>query len=210
MRINPARSLAFMFSFAAMSLVGCYHTSLTNLWKDPDIPASPMDNLLVVSLERDPDLRRLWEDALSAEFQAQGVHARPSYQLWPSLPDSQQVPIVMKRDGNDGAVVTHRLPLTQSENFDSSYRKTTAATGNNYWRNWYFTHYQTAMQSVPDPKEKEARYQIDMVGLAGGGKLVWMGSTTAIDPRNAEKVREEVAGQLVPELMHQGIIPGAK
>jgi hypothetical protein len=208
MYARRAGSLVFPLLLAALSLVGCYQTKLTNLWMDPDIPASPMDNLLVVSLERDPALRRLWEDALAAEFQARGVHARPSHQLWSSLPDSQQVPLALRRDGNDGAVVTHRLPVTQSANVDSDYRKTTAATGSDYWRDWYFTHHQHALKSPASSKEKEARYQIDLVGAAGG--LVWMGSTTAIDPRNAEKVRAEVAGQLVPELSHQRIIPGRK
>jgi hypothetical protein len=44
--------------------------------------------------------------------------------------------------------------------------------------------------------------------MVEGGRLVWTGTTTPIDPLDAEKVRAEVAGQLVPELKRQGLIPG--
>ncbi len=210
MRTYPVTRFMAAMLIAAAFVAGCSKTSLTNLWKDPEASTSPMDNVLVVALERDPDLRRLWEDALAAEFQAHGVHARPSHQLWPSLPDSTQVPVVMRRDGNDGAVITHRLALTQTGDYGGGYEKSTAMTGNDYWRSWYHTYYMSANEYASEPKEDEARYQIDLVGMTGGGKLVWTGSTTPIDPRDAEKVRAEVAGQLVPELKRQGLIPGGK
>jgi hypothetical protein len=194
----------------ATSLIACSKTNLTNLWKDPQAPMPPMDNVLVVSLERDPELRRLWEDALAAEFQAHGIHARPSNQLWPSLPDSSQIPVVMRRDGNDGAVITHRLAVTQTGDYGGGYDKTTPATGNDYWRSWYHTYYTMANRYGVVHEEKEARFQIDLVGMVGGGRLVWMGSTTPIDPRDAEKIRAEVAGQVVPELKRQGLLAGGK
>ena len=211
MRTNPVIRFMAATIIVAAFVAGCSKTNLTNLWKDPEASTAPMDNVLVVALERDPDLRRLWEDALAAEFQAHGIHARPSHQLWPSLPDSSQVPTVMRRDSNDGAVITHRLAITQSGDFGGGYDKTTPMTGNDYWRSWYHTYYTDANEYTSTPKKPEdARYQIDLVGIVGGGRLVWTGSTTPIDPLDAEKVRAEVAGQLVPELKRQGVIAKGK
>lgn len=187
------------------ALGGCSKTNLTNLWKNPD-GAAPMQSLLVISLERESDLRHLWEDAITAEFQANGVMARPSYTLFPaSLPDSQQVVSVTRRDNYDGVVVTHRLSTTHTGKFDSDYAKSAPGESTNYWRSWYATHYMQATQ-YQAPEEGDARFQIDVANTAGRGTLLWTGSTTPVDPWKTEKVQEEVCGQLVSELVRQGFV----
>lgn len=197
------RVLAVAIIVAALS--GCAKTNLTNLWKVTD-PATPLQSILVVSLERDEDLRRLWEDALTAEFQANGVMARPAYSLFPAtLPDSQQVVSVSRRDGYDGVIVTHRIAVTQTGQFDSDYAKTAPGGYNDYWRGWYHTHFMQASQSAPFGEGK-ARFQIDLANTAGKGTLLWTGSTTEIDPREADKVQKEVCGELVSELARQGLV----
>ena len=193
---------------AVSALAGCSKTSLTNLWKTD--MAAPLQSILVVSLERDDELRRSWEDALAAEFQANGVMARPAYSLFPAaLPDSQQVVTVTRRDKYDGVVVTHRLSATQTGRFDSDYAKNAPGGSDNYWRGWYHTHFMQASQSAPF-SEGEARFQIDVANAAGQGTLLWTGSTTPVDPRDEEKVRVEVCGQLVSELMRQGLVTKRK
>jgi hypothetical protein len=205
------RSLQRVLAVALVvaSLSGCAKTSLTNLWKIAD-PATPLQSMLVVSLERDEDLRRAWEDALTAEFQANGVMARPAYSLFPAvLPDSQQVVTVSRRDGYDGVIVTHRIATTQTGKFDSDYAQTPPGGYDDYWRGWYHTHFMQASQSAPFD-EGEARFQVDLANTAGRGRLLWTGSTTPLDPRDAEKVRKEVCGELVSELTRQGLVAKRK
>jgi hypothetical protein len=197
------RVLALTIIVAALS--GCAKTSLTNLWKIQD-SAMPLQSILVVSLERDEDLRRSWEDALSAEFQANGVNARPAYSLFPTaLPDSQQVVSVSRRDGYDGVIVTHRIPVTQTGEFDSDYAETAPGGHNDYWRGWYHTHFTKASLSAPFDEGK-ARFQVDLANTLGAGTLLWTGSTTEIDPRDEKKVSKEVCGELVTELTRQGLV----
>jgi hypothetical protein len=209
--MSAYRSLpSVVVAVIVVSLAGCSKTNLTQLWKNPEAPPTPLGNVLVVALDREADLRRLWESSIAAEFQAQGVPARPSYQLFPaSLPDSQQVVVVANRDGYDGVVVTHRLSLTATGSFDSDYAKTAPAGSASYWRGWYHTHYLSATQDPPS-KVEEARFQIDVVGATGAGTLAWTGSTTPVDPANEEKVRIEVCGELVSELVRQGIVAKRK
>jgi len=207
MRVRNVVSRVCLALVVVVWLAGCAKTNLTNLWRNPEAPA-PLGNFLVVSLERDPVMERQWEDAVTAEFQANGTLARPAYSLFPaSLPDSQQLAVVMHRDNYDGVVVTHRLSTTQTGASNSDYAKTGPSGADDYWRTWYHTHYMAATQYVA-PKEGDARFQIDVVG--SGGRLAWTGSTTPIDPKDEEKVRVDVCGQLVSELARQGIIATRK
>jgi hypothetical protein len=190
----------------AVVLAGCSKTNLTNLWKAPDAPPAPLQDVLVVFLERDAELNRLWEGTITAEFQAAGVHARPAYALFPAqLPDSQQVAVVAKRDGYDGVVVVRRVAIT-NRGFESGYAERAPGDGDNYWRAWYHTYYLEASSASPPEKGEDARFQIDVASAAGRGELVWTGSTTLLDPYEMEKVRTEVCGQLVDELIRKKVV----
>lgn len=196
-----------VLSVAITLLGGCSSTNLTNLWMDEQAISPPVDNVLVVALDRNPEMRRFWEDALSAEFQAQGLLARPSYQLFPAdLPDSQQVAIVMQRDNHDAALVTHRINVITNAEPDGGYRDSAPAAHGNYWRRSYTVALSAATQPLTEEKkDKEARFQLDLA--RADGRLVWTGTTTPIDPTDAEKLRTEVAGQVVPELQKRKVIP---
>lgn len=201
------RSLRLIVVFAAIAAISCAKTNLTNLWRSEDKPAA-LGNILVVSLERDEDLREMWENAITSEFQANGVMARPAYTLFPTaIPDSQQVVVVAHRDKYDGVVVTHHAPASYTGKTDNDYAKHAPSGAGEYWRGWYHTHYMQACSAAPTDKDaKDASYQIDLANTAGGGTLLWTGSTMPIDPHNAEKVQKEVCGELVSELMRRGFV----
>ncbi|HEX5131827.1 MAG TPA: hypothetical protein VFX92_04995 [Candidatus Krumholzibacteria bacterium] len=207
--MSVARRVSLCVALLAVVIGGCSKTNLTNLYHDPEHPSQPLDNLLVIAVERNPDLRRTWEQAIAAEFQAHGVLATPSYQLFPtSLPDSQQALVVIRRDDMNGAVVSHRLLPTQTADFGGGYDKNTVMSNQDYWRGWYQSYYQTVtLGGAPPEKEQKGRYQLDVWSRRDGGKFVWMGSTVEIDPTSVDKLREEVTGQLVPELSRRGVIP---
>jgi hypothetical protein len=189
----------------ALVATGCAKTNMTNLWISPDAGA-PLQSILVISLERDDELRRAWEDAFTAEFQANGVSVRPGYTLFPSsLPDSQQVVSVTRRDGYDGVVVSHRVAGAHTERLDNDYAKAAPGAANDYWRSWYHTHFMQASTSAPFD-EGEARFQLDVANARGRGSIVWTGITTPVDPRKGEKVQKEVCGELVSELVRRGLV----
>ena len=203
------RSIRLVLCAAALAVVfsSCAKTNLTNLWRSEDNPAA-LGNILVVSLERDEDLREMWENAIAQEFQANGVMARPAYTMFPTaLPDSQQVVVVAHRDKYDGVVVTHRAPSSYTGKMENDYAKHAPSGAGEYWRGWYHTHYAQVSSAPPTGKDvDDARFQIDLANTAGGGTLLWTGSTTPINPRDAEKLQKEVCGELVAELMRRGYV----
>ncbi len=196
----------------ASMLAGCSSTNLTNLWVDDQPLETPLDNVLVIALDRNAESRRMWEDAIAAEFQSQGLLARQSYQLFPAdLPDSQQVAVVLARDSHDAAIVTQRLNVVTNAGVESGYRDTPPAAFKNYWRRGYTVALTAATQPIAYDKDgknksrdQEARYQVDLA--RADGRLVWTGTTTPIKVTDPEKLRTEVAGQIVPELQKRKVI----
>ena len=201
------RATRFAFAVLVVSLfAACSSTNLTNLWIDPQATPPVIDNVLVIALDRNPEMRRFWEDALAAEFSQQGLVARQSYQLFPAdLPDSQQVAIVMGRDKHDAALVAFRLNVITNATPSGGYRENAPAAHTNYWQRGYTVALTAATQPLSgEEKDKEARFQLDLARASGA--LIWTGQTTPVDPKNAEKLRTEVAGQVVPELQKKKII----
>jgi hypothetical protein len=201
--------LVFLTIFVCAFLGACSSTNMTNLWMDEEGIAPPVDDILIIALDRNPEMRRTWKDALSAEFQAQGLVARPSYQLFPAdLPDSQQVAVVIRRDNHDAALVAHRISVITNAEPDGGYRDTAPGSHADYWRRGYSVAQSAATQPINYGKEKDndekVRYQLDLA--RANGRLLWTGQTVAIDPKDAEKLRVEVAGQVVPELQKRKIV----
>ena len=199
---------ALLVLVAAAIFAGCSSTNMTNLWMDESAITPMVDNVLVIALTRNQEARRFWEDTIAAEFNAQGLLARQSYQLFPAdLPDSQQVAVVMERDKHDAAIVAHRLKIAASKERGGGYRETAPAAHLNYWRRGYNVAYSAAvlpksMQQNDD--DEDMRFVMDLART--DGRLIWTGTTIPIDPKDAEKLRDEVAGQVVPELQKRKII----
>ncbi len=191
---------------AATAFAGCSSTNMTNLWVDEAAITPMVDNVLVIALDRNPEMRRFWEDAIAAEFNAQGLLARQSYQVFPAdLPDSQQVFVVMDRDQHDAALVAHRLDIVAHDERGGGYRETAPAAHLNYWQRGYTVAYTAANQPVSgEKKDEDARFVMDLART--DGRLIWTGTTTPLDPTDADKLRTEVAGQVVPELQKKKII----
>ena len=207
MRSYRFARVAALTLVAASFLAGCAGTNMTNLWMDETAVTPMIDNVLVIALTRNQEARRFWEDTIAAEFNAQGLLARQSYQLFPAdLPDSQQVAVVMERDKHDAAIVAHRLKIAASQERGGGYRETAPAAHLNYWRRGYNVAYSAAVlpKSMQQNDDEDMRFVMDLART--DGRLIWTGTTIPIDPKDAEKLRDEVAGQIVPELQRKKII----
>jgi hypothetical protein len=90
---------------------------------------------------------------------------------------------------------------------DNDYAEHAPSGAGEYWRGWYHTHFVQASNAAPMGKDPgEMRFQIDLANTAGGGTLLWTGSTTPVKPNDAEKLQKDVCGELVSELMRRGYV----
>ena len=81
------RVVALLFfsltTLAVPVLAGCASTTEINgAWINPEAgKRSPVNNVLVIGINRDDTARRIYEDAIVAQLAARGIKAQPSYKL---------------------------------------------------------------------------------------------------------------------------------
>jgi hypothetical protein len=185
------------------------------MWKDPQHPVSPIERAYVVGFRTDQARRRFIEDAVVKELTRVKVNAVPSYREFATtLPDTQQVVEVVRRDGYDGVVVVVPLGTEVRETYIPGYVTTvpTSYYGGygyghyGYWGGYYHPAYQTIYEPGYVERNEIVRIRIDVWSTDGNGMLVWTGTTESIDPTSTEQIRREVVQIVVPELRRSGVI----
>ena len=195
----------------ASSSLGCASAKLVNLWKDPEYPKAPLQNLLVVAVRKEPAKRRLYEDALVAGFRDKGIAATPSYrQFREVLPDTNMMREAVRARGYDGVVVTTKLPTETNTRFVPGYVTTVPVTRHDPWTGYYHTHWARVQHPGYVERERVVRYQVDVWSTEQGGSMVWTGTTESFDPSSTAEVTRHVGSLVVPELVKQGIVAAAK
>lgn len=159
-------------------------------WKDPTTPAFRLNHTLAVFMTTDPGMRRMVEDRLASRLPG-GI---PSYRL---IPDNevQQIDSVHSHvvAGNFDGVVVMRLigESTQVTGVHDLY---------GYWGYWssaynpvYYTtsKYYSMETTLYSPKD---------------GKMVWMGRSETVDPKNAAKLADFSVNFVVKNLQRDGYI----
>jgi len=200
---------------SAMFVGGCSSSQLVNMWKDPDHPVKPIDKAYVVGLKKDPAKRRLIEDAFVDELTRIGLSAVPSYrEFTTTLPDTQQVTDVVKRDGYNGVIVIVPLATETRETYVPGYASTvpTGYYGGygyrsyGYWGGYYHPAYTTIYEPGYVDREDVVRIRIDVWSIDEKGMLVWTGTTETVDPTSTDQLRKEVIQLVVPELRNKKVI----
>lgn len=204
-----SRGVAVLLIAAAAALSGCAAAQMGNMWRDESFQATPMTNVLVVSLRADAVKRRLWEDAFAAGLATRGAKATPSYRLWANaLPDTQQVIEAVRANGYDGVFVNMRPPDGQTQNLIPGYVKREAVTRQNPFTGAYYTVWRDVQ--VPERAEAiaVANFQTDVWTTKDGGRLVWSGSSMTTDALTASTIQTQVDNLLLPEVAKAGFLGG--
>jgi hypothetical protein len=203
-----ARLLSLLvLAAAALGVAGCGSSQLMNMWRNPDLPATPMDHLFVIAVKNDPARRRIMEDAFVKALSSHGVEATPSYRVFPdALPDSAQVRDSVRAGGYDGVLVASRLPSQTSSVYVPGYTTIEPRTRYNTWRNAYYTYYVDVVHPGYVEEQKLVRHRVDVWSVGDNGQLVWSAVGQSIDPQSLSQVSQEISGRIVPELVKTGVI----
>ncbi|MCI0451999.1 MAG: hypothetical protein L0Z51_06340 [Candidatus Latescibacteria bacterium] len=220
MRTSPDRTWRALAAvlLLSMALGACSSSQLVNMWKDPQYPQQPIERMYVIGFRTEPERRRFIEDAVVAELTRVGITAVASYRDFAtSLPDTQQVVDVVRRNGYNGVVIVMPLGTETRETYVPGYVTTTPAPyyggygyggygGHGYWGGYYYPAYQTVYEPGYVEVDQIVRIRIDVWSSEGGGILVWSGTTESVDPTSADQIRKEVLHLVVPELRKNGVI----
>jgi hypothetical protein len=172
---------------------------IADRWQQPTPPAQPYRTVFVIGVAQTDETRRLFEDGLVRQLQAQGVRGIPSYGALPrsDVPRDEVVRAV-RDSGADGVVVTRLLKREQHHKASFS-------------PDGYSTHYSNASRSLASPQPPVV-YKTEVVTLetrlfdAAREQMVWAASTELFDPRATEAQMARLARAIVNDLKKGGLI----
>ncbi len=188
---------------AAVVAFGCGSTQLANLWQDPAFSQAPLQKIMVIAMRKDQVRRRMWEDALVATLNKNetGTFAAPSYQLYPNdLPDTVQLEENIKEQGFDGVLIVSRIQRHLVTTDVPGYVTTEAKQVYRPRWNTYVTRYDSVYHEGYTDTSRIVRVRTDLLLALEGGKLVWSGTSSAVDPSSPQTFRNEVASGVVKQL----------
>ena len=194
----------FLISLAAVAatvLAGCASsTQMNGTWVNPEAgKRAPANNVLVIGINRDSTARRIYEDAIVAQFAARGIKAQPSYKLLPELgpvppPD---IETTVRNAGVDAVLVSRTVRVS------TDIRVT---PGHSYGPAGFYGMWGGAFSTAPNVYtvqnvEVESRL-FDVKDLA----LLWSGSSTTHPTSSMQQTITEFATVLIKALAEAKVI----
>jgi hypothetical protein len=196
--------------FVALGLTACAsRNQIVSEWKDPTFTASPGQKVVVMTVAESEINGRIWESAMSKEFETRGFRAIPGSTLLGTTnarPDSVAVAQKITEAGADLVIVTRLLAVD---------KETTYIPGNTYvapgtYYGGYFGLFTHAYSAVETPgyiqEDTIVRLETSVFDVKTG-KLVWGGVSESFNPGSTGSLAESVTGKIVRRLERSGLIP---
>ena len=194
----------FFISLAAVAaafFAGCAsNTQMNGVWVNPEAGRrAPVNNMLVIGINRDSTARRIYEDAIVAQFAARGIKAQPSYKLLPELGPAPppDIEMAVRNAGADAVLVSRTVRVS------TDIRVT---PGHSYGPAGFDGMWGGAFSTAPNVYtvqnvEVESRLY-DVRDLA----LLWSGSSTTNPTSSMQQTITEFATVLIKALAEAKVI----
>ncbi len=185
----------------AMFAVGCStSTSLTDIWRDPSYAAAPMRNMLVFGGRMGQTDRHILEDAFVNALAMHGVHATPSYWLFPGeLPDTNEARAAAQRAGVDGFLVASMRGVNEVTRLVPGY------TGG-FWDGYYGPGWGAAWGAGYVVSDTFVKFETS-IWDARSGRLVWSALTETENPSSGRDFVKSVLNKVMPTIAKAGLVP---
>jgi hypothetical protein len=186
---------------AAAVLAGCAsNTRMNGVWVDPAAGSLvPASNVLVIGINQDSTARRIYEDAIVAQFAARGIRSQPSYILLPELGPTPPPDIVtvVRSAGVDSVLVSRTVRVSTDIRVTPGHSVGPAG----FYGMWGGAYSTPPNVYTVQKVEVETRL-FDVKDLA----LRWSGSSTTNPTSSMEKAINEFATVLVQALAEAKVI----
>jgi hypothetical protein len=209
MRLCFVRLLGLPIIF--MLLVSCAATSLVDSWRNPSLSNRRYHKVLVVSVSRDENTRRVFEDVVSAELGQRGITAVPGYTLIAKEEKANKE--VMERavaaSGAEAVLTIQTIKVEQQAGYQPGYVE-------NYPNFWYppafpawnlYGYYGSSTYYEPPTSYmyEVATIQANLFDVASG-KLSWAATLQSSEPGNVTSVSKDLARLVIEKLIKEGLI----
>jgi hypothetical protein len=191
-----------MLGLLTLVLAGCLSTSLVERWRDPGFTGPALHHVLVVGVQRDAGRRRIWESSMVAALARQHIAATASFEIFAErAPNAEQLGSAAAARGFDGVLATHFVAAREQTYWMSG----DAGVGFG-WRRRYFGYWDAAYGPGYVEPTVQSDFQTDVFTVAGGGRLIWTGTTRSVDLTSIGATTDQISRVLVPELVHAGVL----
>ncbi len=197
LRSSIPRAAAGASAALALAIVACSTpTTETNVWKSPTYAAGPMKNIAVFGGRMNETDRRTLEDGFVSSLAASGVHATPSYTMFPQReapPDAASIRAKLQSAGYDGALVSTLKGVSD---------QTQIAPGAD-WGGFYGGYWGAPAYVQTD---RFVKFETTLWS-PNSGKMVWSTTTQTENPTSGQDFVSSLTGTVVPSLAKAGLIP---
>lgn len=187
-----SRTLALLVAATGLLSACSNSTQLVATWKEPNAPKYlPLTHSLAVFMTKDAGMRRMVEDKLAARIPG-GV---PSYRVIPDS-DLTRIDSVKGRlsgGGFDGAVIMRLVGMSTE----------VTPSGTDFYGYWGY--WGTAYDPVYYTTQQYYSVETTVYSLRSD-KLIWMGRSQTVDPKNANKLADYSVNFAVNNMKKDGII----
>jgi hypothetical protein len=198
-------AIPIALAIGALAIAGCNDAQVTNVWQDRSFKGG-IRGVMVVSRDRDPASRRIWEDALRSQIMKDGVEAHASYEWFPeSAPSRSEMTAALTDQKLDAALILKPMPGALETSWVPGYTTTEPNIYYNPWANRQAVVYHDRRHPGYRVSEEYERQQVTMWTADGGGHMVWAG-TVLIPAGSDQQVSNELATGVVPEMKKAGLI----
>jgi hypothetical protein len=166
-------------------------TQLVATWKEPGTPPYPLTKSIAVFMTKDAGMRRMVEDKLAARIPG----GMASYRVIPDseLQNTNAVRSRLGEAGFDGAVVMRLVGMTTE----------VTPTGTDFYGYWGY--WGTAYDPVYYTTQQVYSVETTVYSVKSD-KLIWMGRSQTVDPKNANKLADFSVNFAVNNMKKDGII----
>jgi hypothetical protein len=174
-------------------------TTMMDQWRDPTYAAGPMRNMLIVGGKMEPTNRRTVEDAFVTALAKRGVHATPSYEMFPgALPSKDEARNAVLKQGIDGVLVANERGI----------KETTTIVPGAYNSGFWGGYYGGWGTYSPGYLQTDAYVKFETsVWDANQGKLVWSAVTETENPTSGKDFLKSLLKSVLPAMTTAGILP---
>ena len=193
---------AFAAGAVAVGSVACSTpTSLTSEWKNPGYTAGPLKNVLVVGARLDNPQRRTVEDTFVTALGSHGVHATPSYTLFPGpLPDGTTAQAAVQKEGFDGVLISTMRGVKER-----TYIEPGAGWGGGLYGDYWGPAWIGPAAVVQT--DTYVKFETTVWSPTGGGQLIWSAVSQTENPTSGANFAQSLAKKIVPALAKDGLVP---
>lgn len=199
---------------------GCASISLVNSWKDDKAPAKQYRKLLVVGVAKSNQMRQVFEEVFSDELRKMKLEATSSYTVTgvEAKQSRETLEEAVRKSGADGVLITRLVNLKRNTTTQTGFVMTDRGFSHPDFHDPVFmptdmlgyygatvSHASFEHRPVEVTTSTVATLQTSLFD-AGTGRLVWSGTTSAVDPAGVVTISSKLSGVVIRALASQGLI----